>query len=87
MDQEQFEKELKQFDDLAEEFKNELANVDRGSTDEQIAATKPRDPELVKKDAAKHEAAAEESALAEARAYMDSAKAIISTLAAASAAG
>lgn len=80
MDPEKFKKELAEFGVMADDFKAALANVDKGSTDEEIAATKPRSSEVIAEATTRHEKAAEESALAEARAYMDSAKMIIDTL-------
>jgi len=82
MDPEQFKKELAEMMAMKEEFVEDLAKVDTGATDAQLSATEPRSAADVDDAIAKHTAAAKESAMAEARAYMDSAKAIISMIAA-----
>lgn len=79
----EFDKFIAETKALGEQLRDELQAVDDGVTESQLAATKPRDPEQIASDSAKHEAAAKESSLAEARAYAETALGILKMLSAA----
>lgn len=87
MDQAQFERELAGVKADGDALVAALSGLGDGATDEQIAATKPRDPAAVEDFAKRHAEAARESSLAEARALAGEALAIFKTFAAAGATG